>query len=133
MANTYVARGVELELARQVAAQSMAKDALAAAYARDELGISSVTRARPAQASRTSAVSFAAGALMPLLVVLLSPVESIVPVVFVSALFFLGALGAGGARTGGASMLRPIVRVVFWGALALAITAAIGAIFGAVA
>jgi VIT1/CCC1 family predicted Fe2+/Mn2+ transporter len=87
----------------------MAKDALAAAYARDELGISSVTRARPAQASRTSAVSFAAGALMPLLVVLLSPVESIVPVVFVSALFFLGALGAGGARTGGASMLRPSV------------------------
>jgi VIT1/CCC1 family predicted Fe2+/Mn2+ transporter len=132
LANIYVARGVEPGLARQVAAQLMAKDALAA-HARDELGISSVTKPRPAQAAGASAVSFAAGALMPLLVVLLSPVESIVPVVFVSALFFLGALGAGGARTGGASMLRPIVRVVFWGALALAITAALGAIFGAVA
>jgi VIT1/CCC1 family predicted Fe2+/Mn2+ transporter len=132
LANIYVARGVEPGLARQVAAQLMAKDALAA-HARDELGISSVTRARPAQAAVTSAVSFAVGALLPLLMVLLTPVESIIPVVFTSALFFLAALGAGGARTGGASMLRPIVRVVFWGALALAITAAIGAIFGAVA
>jgi VIT1/CCC1 family predicted Fe2+/Mn2+ transporter len=132
LANIYVARGVEPGLARQVAAQLMAKDALAA-HARDELGISSVTRARPAQAAVTSAVSFAVGALLPLLIVLLTPVESIIPVVFTSALFFLAALGAGGARTGGASMLRPIVRVVFWGALALAITAAIGAIFGAVA
>jgi VIT1/CCC1 family predicted Fe2+/Mn2+ transporter len=128
LTNIYVARGVVPDLARQVASQLMAKDALAA-HARDELGISKNSAARPLQAAMTSAPAFAVGALLPLLIVVFAPLSVLFPAVSVSSLFFLGALGAAGARMGGASMLIPAVRVVFWGAVALGITAGIGAIF----
>ena len=109
----------------------MAKDALAA-HARDELGISESTTARPVQAALTSAATFALGAAMPLLMVLLAPTGMLVPAVSASSLGFLALLGAVGARAGGAKMLRAAARVTFWGALAMALTAGIGAIFGAV-
>lgn len=131
LADIYVARGVAAELAPQVAGQLMAKDALGA-HARDELGISHMSAARPMQAAMTSAPAFAVGALLPLLIVLVAPSGLLVPVVFIASLFFLGALGAAGARMGGAPTLKPAVRVVFWGAVALAVTAGIGAIFGTV-
>jgi VIT1/CCC1 family predicted Fe2+/Mn2+ transporter len=131
LANIYMARGVVPELAQQVAAQLMAKDALAA-HARDELGISHISAARPLQAAMTSAPAFAVGALLPLLVVLVAPSGLLIPAVFIASLFFLGALGAAGARMGGAPVLKPAVRVVFWGAVALAVTAGIGALFGTV-
>ncbi len=129
LANIYMARGVAPELARQVAVQLMAKDALGA-HARDELGISEVTTARPVQAALTSAATFAVGAVLPLLSVLAAPERALIPVVSISALAFLATLGAVGARTGGAAMLKPVARVVFWGAMALAVTAGIGALFG---
>jgi VIT1/CCC1 family predicted Fe2+/Mn2+ transporter len=110
----------------------MAKDALGT-HARDELGISETTTARPIQAALISAATFAVGAFLPLLIVILAPANTLIPAVSASSLFFLGALGAVGARTGGATMLKPVVRVVFWGAVALGITAGIGAIFGTVA
>lgn len=131
LASIYVGRGLAPELARQVAVQLMAKHPLAA-HARDELGISKISVARPVQAAMTSAPTFAVGALLPLLIVLLTPARMLVPAVFVSSLFFLGTLGAAGARIGGAAMLKPVVRVMFWGAVALAVTAGIGAIFGIV-
>ena len=131
LADVYVKRGVEPELARKVALQLMAKDALGA-HARDELGISEMTTARPVQAALTSAATFATGAALPLLMVLVSPRSALVPVVSVASLLFLGLLGAIGARTGGADVVRATARVTFWGALAMAITAAIGAIFGTV-
>ncbi len=131
LADVYVKRGVEPELARKVALQLMAKDALGA-HARDELGISEMTTARPVQAALTSAATFATGAALPLLMVLVSPRSVLVPVVSVASLLFLGLLGAIGARTGGADIVRATARVTFWGALAMAITAAIGAIFGTV-
>jgi vacuolar iron transporter family protein len=126
----YVERGLTPELARQVAEQLMAKDALGA-HARDELGISETTTARPVQAALTSAATFAVGAVLPLLVVLISPETVLVPVVSATALLFLAALGAFGARAGGAPLLKPVMRVVFWGAMALAVTAGVGAVFGA--
>jgi VIT1/CCC1 family predicted Fe2+/Mn2+ transporter len=131
LAQIYVKRGVEPELARKVALQLMAKDALGA-HARDELGISEVTTAHPVQAAMASAASFATGAALPLLMVLISPRSILVPVVSIASLVFLGLLGALGARTGGADVVRGIARVTFWGALAMAITAGIGAIFGTV-
>jgi VIT1/CCC1 family predicted Fe2+/Mn2+ transporter len=132
LASIYVARGVELGLARQVADQLMAKDAIGA-HARDELGISEITTARPIQAAIASALTFAAGAALPLLAALLAPPPLIVPVVSAAAILFLAILGAVGARAGGAGMGKAVVRVTFWGALALAATAGVGALFGVAA
>jgi VIT1/CCC1 family predicted Fe2+/Mn2+ transporter len=131
LAQIYVARGVEVGLARQVAQQLMAKDALSA-HARDELGISEVSTARPVQAALASAATFSVGAVAPLALVLVSPSEWLIPIVSVGSLAFLALLGMIGARTGGAEVLKPTIRVTFWGALAMALTAAIGAIFGTV-
>ena len=129
LATIYVKRGVDQDLARQVAKQLMAKDALAA-HARDELGISDVSTARPVQAALTSAATFAVGAAMPLLMVVVAPATILVPIVSAASLGFLGLLGAIGARAGGANVLRATARVTFWGALAMALTAGIGAIVG---
>jgi VIT1/CCC1 family predicted Fe2+/Mn2+ transporter len=131
LSEIYVKRGVDQALARQVAQQLMAKDALTA-HARDELGISEITTARPVQAALTSAAMFTVGAAMPLLMVVLSPANLLVPVVSAASLGFLALLGAMGAKAGGANILRPTARVTFWGALALALTAGIGKIFGTV-
>jgi VIT1/CCC1 family predicted Fe2+/Mn2+ transporter len=131
LAEIYVARGVEPQLARQVALQLMAKDALGA-HARDELGISEITTARPIQAALTSAATFSVGAGAPLALVLLSPSNLLIPMVSTGSLLFLALLGFLGAKTGGAEIFKPILRVTFWGALAMAITAGIGAIVGTV-
>jgi VIT1/CCC1 family predicted Fe2+/Mn2+ transporter len=131
LAQIYVARGVEVELARQVALQLMAKDALGA-HARDELGMSEITSARPIQAALTSAATFSVGAAAPLALVLLSPSALLIPIVAAGSLLFLAVLGFLGAKIGGAAILTPIVRVTFWGALAMAVTAGIGAIVGTV-
>jgi VIT1/CCC1 family predicted Fe2+/Mn2+ transporter len=131
LARIYVERGVDPTLARQVAAQLMAKDALGA-HARDELGISEITTARPVQAALTSAATFAVGAAMPLAMVLLMPRPILVAGVSIASLAFLALLGAIGAQTGGANVGRATLRVTFWGALAMALTAGIGAIFGTV-
>ena len=127
----YVERGLDETLAAQVASQLMASDALGA-HARDELGLSEVSTARPVQAALTSAVTFAVGAALPLLAVLVAPGAWLIWAVALASLVFLGALGAVGAAAGGASPWKPTVRVVFWGALAMLITAAIGALFGTV-
>ena len=129
LAGIYATRGVEPELATKIARQMMAHDALAA-HARDELGISDITTARPIQAAVTSAVTFSAGAALPLVVAAVAPLSNLVPWVAGSALLGLGLLGALGARAGGAPVGRSVVRVVFWGALAMAITAGIGRLFG---
>jgi VIT1/CCC1 family predicted Fe2+/Mn2+ transporter len=131
LAQIYVARGVELGLAREVAQQLMAKDALGA-HARDELGMSEITAARPIQAALTSAATFSVGAAAPLALVVLSPSSLLIPIVAAGSLLFLAILGYLGAKTGGAAILTPIVRVTFWGALAMAVTAGIGAIVGTV-
>lgn len=128
----YMDRGVDAALARQVADQLMAKDALTA-HARDELGISEVTAARPIQAALTSAATFAVGAALPLAMVVLLPGSLLVAGVSIASLIFLALLGAVGARAGGANTVRATVRVTFWGALAMALTAGIGSIFGTVA
>ena len=127
LAQIYVKRGLDPQLAREVAMQLMAKDALGA-HARDELGISEATTARPIQAALTSAATFTVGAAMPLLVVLVSPADLLVPVVAAASLGFLALLGAIGGRAGGANVLRATMRVTFWGALAMALTAGIGAL-----
>jgi VIT1/CCC1 family predicted Fe2+/Mn2+ transporter len=129
LADIYVKRGVEPDLARKVAVQLMAKDALGA-HARDELGISEITVARPVQAALTSAATFAAGASMPLFATLAAPAGWIIPVVTSVSLVTLAALGAIGARAGGANEWRAAARVAFWGAFAMALTAAIGALVG---
>ncbi len=131
LAQVYVARGVEIELARQVALQLMAADSLGA-HARDELGISETTTARPVQAAMASAATFTMGAAAPLALVVISPSNLLLPVVAVGSLVFLALLGMIGARAGGADILRPTVRVMFWGALAMALTTGIGALFGTV-
>jgi VIT1/CCC1 family predicted Fe2+/Mn2+ transporter len=131
LARIYANRGVEIGLARKVAQQLMAKDALGA-HARDELGISEITSARPVQAALTSAATFSAGAAAPLALVLLSPSSLVIPLVSVGSLVFLALLGFLGARTGGAEVFKPIVRVTFWGLLAMALTAGIGAVVGTV-
>jgi vacuolar iron transporter family protein len=109
----------------------MAKDALTA-HARDELGVSEITTARPVQAALTSAATFSVGAAMPLLMVVISPAGALVPIVSAASLGFLALLGAIGARAGGANVLRATARVTFWGALAMALTAGIGKLFGTV-
>jgi VIT1/CCC1 family predicted Fe2+/Mn2+ transporter len=129
LAQIYIGRGVEPALARQVAVQLMAKDALGA-HARDELGISEVVAARPIQAALTSAATFASGAALPLLAAILAPQRILAPIVFATSLFFLALLGALGARAGGAEILKPTLRVAFWGAFAMAVTAGIGALIG---
>ena len=131
LAEIYVKRGVDAALARQVAQQLMTKDALGA-HARDELGISDITTARPVQAALTSAATFSVGAAMPLLMVVVAPAAVLVPVVSVASLAFLAVLGAIGAKAGGADIMRATARVTFWGALAMALTAGIGKIFGTV-
>ncbi|ENZ83079.1 MULTISPECIES: VIT family protein [Caulobacter] len=131
MTAIYVARGLTPELARQVAIQLNAGDALAA-HARDELGLSEHLSARPVQAALTSAATFAVGASMPLAVSMLAPQAAIMPAVSIATLVFLAVLGALGAWAGGAKPLKPMLRVMFWGALALAATALIGKLFGAV-
>jgi VIT1/CCC1 family predicted Fe2+/Mn2+ transporter len=127
----YVARGLTPELARQVAEQLIEKDALLA-HVRDELHITDVTTARPVQAALTSAATFATGAAFPLLIVLLVPATAIALAVTIASLLFLGLLGAIGARAGGAGIRKAVLRVIFWGAVAMAITAGIGRLFGAV-
>jgi VIT1/CCC1 family predicted Fe2+/Mn2+ transporter len=129
LADIYAQRGLDPDLALKVADQLMAKDALGA-HARDELGISAMTTARPVQAALTSAVTFAAGAALPLAVVLIAPAHLLVPLVSVATLLFLAFLGAVGAKAGGANVLQATLRVSFWGALAMAVTAAIGALVG---
>lgn len=131
LAEIYVKRGLDQGLARQVASQLMAKDALGA-HTRDELGISEHTTARPVQAALTSAVSFAIGAAMPLLMVVVAPATMLALIVSAASLAFLALLGAVGARAGGANILRATVRVTFWGALAMALTAGIGKLVGTV-
>ena len=132
LAAIYVARGLDQALARQVVQQLMAHDALGA-HARDELGISKTVIARPIQAALASAASFAAGAAMPLLVTALAPEASLIPLVAGTSLAFLAILGALAARTGGAGIVPGALRVTFWGALAMAVTAGVGALFGTVA
>jgi VIT1/CCC1 family predicted Fe2+/Mn2+ transporter len=132
LARIYIDRGVSPDLAQQVADQLMAKDALGA-HARDELGISEVTTARPIQAALTSAATFAVGAALPLAMVLLLPVSLLIAGVSAASLLFLALLGAVGARAGGANVGRATLRVTFWGALAMALTAGIGALSGVVA
>jgi VIT1/CCC1 family predicted Fe2+/Mn2+ transporter len=129
LAGIYVTRGLDAELADQVATQLMEHDALGA-HARDELGISETLSARPVQAALSSAASFTAGAALPLVVALLAPAGSLPVVVAGSSLVFLAALGAVAGRAGGASAVKGAWRVTFWGALAMAITAAVGALFG---
>jgi VIT1/CCC1 family predicted Fe2+/Mn2+ transporter len=125
----YVGRGVDPALAKQVAEQLMAHDALGA-HARDELGISETFRARPIQAAFTSAASFAVGAAMPLLAVGLVPGSSLISFVSGTSLVFLAVLGGVAARVGGAAVALGAMRVTFWGALAMALTAGVGKIFG---
>ena len=131
LAQIYVKRGLEQRLARQVAEQLMAKDALTA-HARDELGISEITTARPVQAALTSAATFSVGAAKPLHKAVISPAGMLVPIVSAASLGFLALLGAIGARAGGANVLRATGRLTFWGALAMALTAGIGKVFGTV-
>jgi VIT1/CCC1 family predicted Fe2+/Mn2+ transporter len=131
LTSIYVARGLSRELAAQVADQLMAHDALGA-HARDELGISSTHAARPVQAALTSAATFAVGAALPLAAALASPTTATAPIVAATSLLFLTGLGAVGARTGGAPVGRAALRVAFWGALAMALTAGVGSLFGAV-
>jgi VIT1/CCC1 family predicted Fe2+/Mn2+ transporter len=128
LAGIYVQRGLAPALAEQVATQLMQKDALAA-HARDELGLSATHRARPLQAAMASAASFATGALLPLLVVLWSPVAILSLTLAASALLFLALLGGLAARAGGAPIGPAALRVTFWGALAMAVTAAVGSAF----
>lgn len=129
LASMYEQRGVEAALAREVARQMMAKDALGV-HARDELGISEATEARPVTAALTSAATFAVGAALPLVAAWLTPSSSLSIVVAGASLIFLAVLGAVGAQAGGAGIWRGTLRVTFWGALAMAITYGIGSLFG---
>ncbi len=129
LAGIYVRRGLEPALATQVAAQLMEHDALGA-HARDELGISEQLTARPVQAAMASAASFTAGAALPLIVAALVPVALLSAAVAASTLIFLAGLGALAARTGGAPVVAGAWRVTFWGALAMGLTAGVGALFG---
>jgi VIT1/CCC1 family predicted Fe2+/Mn2+ transporter len=131
LAAIYVKRGLTPELAKQVAEQLMAKDALGA-HARDELGISKTLEPHPVQAALASAGSFAVGAAMPLLVTALVPESNLIPLVSGTSLAFLALLGGLAARAGGAGVTVGAMRVTFWGALAMALTAGVGALFGTV-
>ena len=128
----YIQRGLEPELAHEVATQLTAHDALAA-HARDELGISEVVNARPVQAALASAGTFALGAVLPLLVVVFIPLTYLMWAVSLSSLVFLALLGSLSARAGGASLMTAAKRVTFWGALAMALTTGVGTLFGVVA
>jgi VIT1/CCC1 family predicted Fe2+/Mn2+ transporter len=132
LAAIYVERGLDAELASAVATQLMAHDALGA-HARDELGITSALAARPVQAGLASAATFAVGAALPLLVVIAVPSSAVLWAVAASSLLFLMLLGSLAARAGGASVLKAAARVTFWGALAMALTAGVGALFGVAA
>lgn len=125
----YVERGLDEALARQVAVQLMAKDALGA-HARDELGISEMVAARPVQAALVSAVTFATGAVVPIIIASLVPAAHVTLTVALTTLVALAALGGLGAHAGGARIIKGAIRVTFWGALAMAATAAVGMIFG---
>ncbi|HVY67226.1 MAG TPA: VIT family protein [Gammaproteobacteria bacterium] len=127
----YIGRGLSPELARQVADQLMAHDALGA-HARDELGITDHSSAQPLQAAAASAASFAVGAVLPVLVAAVTPMAQVLVAVPAAALVFLAVLGSVAARAGGATMLTAAARVTFWGAVAMAVTAGIGALFGTV-
>ena len=129
LAAIYVARGLDPRLAKQVAEQLMAHDALGA-HAQDELGISATFKARPIQAALASAASFAAGAAMPLVVTGIAPVAHLIPLVSGTSLLFLALLGGLAASAGGARVTVGALRVTFWGALAMAVTAGVGALFG---
>jgi len=131
LTHIYVSRGLDPELAKAVAEQLTAKDALGA-HARDELGITDFSTARPVQAAFASAASFAVGAALPMLAVVLTPTNLLAPVVFAASIIFLAALGLTGSKVGGASAAKPVGRVVVWGALAMIITYAIGRLVGAV-
>lgn len=131
LASIYVSRGVTPELAAQVAQQLMAHDALSA-HARDELGIHDTSAARPIEAAFTSAITFSVGSALPLLTALLAPTHLLIPALALSSMLFLIALGLLAARAGRAPLLRAAVRVGFWGALAMVVTAGIGKIFGAI-
>lgn len=131
LAAIYVTRGLPPALAQQVAQQLMAHDALTA-HARDELGISEITAARPVQAALASAGTFAVGAAIPLLTVLVAPGAMLIPFVIGTSILLLALLGGFGAHVGGAPVVKAALRVTFWGALAMALTAGVGALFGAV-
>jgi VIT1/CCC1 family predicted Fe2+/Mn2+ transporter len=131
LAAIYVQRGLDAALAKQVAQQLMAHDALGA-HARDELGISDLSTARPVQAAFASAGTFAVGAAMPMLTVLVTPRVALVPTVIAASIIFLALLGGFGAYAGGAPVIKAALRVTFWGALAMGLTAGVGAMFGAV-
>ncbi len=132
LAAIYVARGLDPVLAKQVAQQLMVHDAIGA-HARDELGISEALRARPIQAALASAGSFAVGGIMPLLVTTVASPARVIPLVAGTSLVFLALLGALAARAGGAGVMVGALRVTFWGALAMAVTAGVGSLFGTVA
>jgi len=132
LAAIYVARGLDPALAKQVAQQLMVHDAIGA-HARDELGISETLRARPIQAALASAGSFAVGAVMPLLVTIVASPARVIPLVAGTSLVFLALLGGLAARAGGAGVMVGALRVTFWGALAMAVTAGVGSLFGTVA
>ena len=132
LAAIYIKRGLSAALAKEVAAALMAKDALGA-HARDELGITEVSTANPVQAALASAASFLSGGVWPVVAVLLAPPAMLIPAVVAVALAVLAALGAAGAKTGGAKPLPAVIRVVFWGALAMAVTAGVGRLFGVAA
>lgn len=127
----YVSRGLDQALAKKVAEQLMVHDALGA-HARDELGLTDTLSARPVQAALTSAASFGVGAFMPLVPVLLAPEATLIPAVAVTSIVFLALLGGIAAKVGGAPVAKAAMRVTFWGALAMAITAGVGALFGTV-
>jgi len=131
LAGIYTRRGLDPALAREVAEQLMAKDALGA-HARDELGISEISTARPVQAALTSAATFAAGSALPLIVAAIAQGATIGWAVSVASLVFLALLGGVAARTGGASIAKGALRIAFWGALAMVVTALVGRLFGAV-
>lgn len=126
----YIARGLSDDLAGTVATQLMATDALAA-HARDELGMSEHTEAKPIQAALASALTFASGAVLPLIVVVVSPASAVVWTVMAASVLFLASLGALGAKTGGSPVLKAVVRVTFWGVIAMGVTAGIGRLFHA--
>lgn len=132
LATIYQARGLTPALASQVAEQLMAHDALGA-HARDEIGITDTSQARPLQAASSSAATFTTGALLPLLIAWWAPPSLLIPLVALFSLLFLAFLGATAARVGGAPILKASARVMFWGALAMALTAGIGRLFGVVA
>lgn len=131
LAAIYVGRGLDPALAKQVADQLMAHDALGA-HTRDELGISETQNARPLQATFASAASFAVGASMPLIVTVFAPEASLIPIISVTTLMFLALLGGVAAKAGGARVTVGAIRVTFWGALAMGLTAIVGALFGTV-